>query len=153
MLINGYKPEFQSTKRSKDAKFGQFFISPHPRRTDAQNGLQSIFNITELLYDKLPKPNCQLCLTGGGGGGGVSSSILLWETHFAVYQPIYRDYQFKIQLRNSWVSRDVTISLGVNQFKIQFRNSWVSRDVTISLGVNSKSMHSHRREIVFHCLC
>ena len=61
MLINGYKPEFQSTKRSKDAKFGQFFISP-------DNGLQSIFNITELLYDKVPKPNCQLCLTGGGGG-------------------------------------------------------------------------------------
>ena len=32
-------------------------------------------------------------------------------------------------------------------------NSWVSRDVIISLGVNSKSMHSHRREIVFHCMC
>ena len=31
--------------------------------------------------------------------------------------------------------------------------SWVSRDVIISLGVNSKSMHSHRREIVFHCMC
>ena len=30
-------------------------------------------------------------------------------------------------------------------------NSWVSRDVIISLGV--KSMHSHRREIVFHCTC
>ena len=34
-----------------------------------------------------------------------------------------------------------------------FPNSWVSRDVIISLGVNSKSMHSHRREIVFHCMC
>ena len=31
--------------------------------------------------------------------------------------------------------------------------SWVSRDVIISLGINSKSMHSHRREIVFHCMC
>ena len=31
--------------------------------------------------------------------------------------------------------------------------SWVSRDVIISLGVNSKSMHSNRREIVFHCMC
>ena len=31
--------------------------------------------------------------------------------------------------------------------------SWVSRDVIISLGVNSKSMHSYRREIVFHCMC
>ena len=31
--------------------------------------------------------------------------------------------------------------------------SWISRDVIISLGVNSKSMHSHRREIVFHCVC
>ena len=31
--------------------------------------------------------------------------------------------------------------------------SWVSRDVIISLGVNSKLMHSHRREIVFHCMC
>ena len=30
--------------------------------------------------------------------------------------------------------------------------SWVSRDVAISLGVNSKSMHSHRREIVFHSM-
>ena len=27
--------------------------------------------------------------------------------------------------------------------------SWVSRGVIISLGVNSKSMHGHRREIVF----
>ena len=27
--------------------------------------------------------------------------------------------------------------------------SWVSRDVITSLGVNSKSMHSHRREIIF----
>ena len=32
-------------------------------------------------------------------------------------------------------------------------NSWVSRDVIISLGVNSKSMHSHRREIVFYIMC
>ena len=32
-------------------------------------------------------------------------------------------------------------------------NSWVSRDVIISLGVNTKSMHSHRGEIVFHCMC
>ena len=32
-------------------------------------------------------------------------------------------------------------------------NSWVSRDVIISLGVNSKSMLSHRRDIVFHCMC
>ena len=31
--------------------------------------------------------------------------------------------------------------------------SWVSRDVIILLGVNSKSMHSHLREIVFHCMC
>ena len=31
--------------------------------------------------------------------------------------------------------------------------SWVSCDVIISLGVNSKSMHSHQREIVFHCMC
>ena len=87
MLINGYKPEFQSTKRSKDAKFGQFFISPHPRRTDAQNGLQSIFNITELLYDKLPKPNCQLCLTGGGGGSVQVSScgkLILQYTNLSI---------------------------------------------------------------------
>ena len=32
-------------------------------------------------------------------------------------------------------------------------NSWVSRDVIISLEVNTKSMHSHRGEIVFHCMC
>ena len=32
-------------------------------------------------------------------------------------------------------------------------NSWVSRDVIISLEVNSKSMQSHRREIAFHCMC
>ena len=32
-------------------------------------------------------------------------------------------------------------------------NSWVSRDVIISLGVNSKSMHSHRRDIVFYSMC
>ena len=35
----------------------------------------------------------------------------------------------------------------------QVRYPWVSRDVIISLGVNSISMHSHRREIVFHCMC
>ena len=33
------------------------------------------------------------------------------------------------------------------------RNSWVSRDVIISLGVNSKSMHRHRKEIVSHRMC
>ena len=31
----------------------------------------------------------------------------------------------------------------------KYAYSWVSRDVIISLGVNSKSMHSHRTEIVF----
>ena len=41
----------------------------------------------------------------------------------------------------------------VVQPRFKHSYSWVSRDVIISLGVNSKSMHSHRREIVFHCMC
>jgi hypothetical protein len=50
MLVNEYKPEFQFIKSSEDSKFGQclyiwvllgssFVMS----RTDAQNGLESIF--------------------------------------------------------------------------------------------------------------
>ena len=41
----------------------------------------------------------------------------------------------------------------LNNKNFTFEYSWVSRDVIISLGVNSKSTHSHRREIVFHCMC
>ena len=31
--------------------------------------------------------------------------------------------------------------------------SWVSRDVINFLGINSKSIHSHWKEILFHCMC
>ena len=34
----------------------------------------------------------------------------------------------------------------------KLNNASVSRDVIISLGVNPKSMHSHRRDIVSHCI-
>ena len=45
--------------------------------------------------------------------------------------------------------------LRLNQyFEIaKFVYSWVSRDVINFTGVNSKLIHSHRREITFHCMC
>ena len=53
MLVNEYKPEFYDRKVRKMRDLGNFHICESPfvmSRTDAQNGLYSIFNISPKVH-------------------------------------------------------------------------------------------------------